>query len=321
MTFAELPRERVPRSRGSLLVVRNPRAHRAPPEVVLSEAARRLQRAGWDIDVRSTTAAGHATELAREAAGAGVDAVLACGGDGTAREVVEGIVHTGTALGVLPAGTANVWAHEAGVPLRLEAALALAVRARRVRVDTGIANGRRFLLMCSAGLDAAVVREVEGGARKRFLGRAAFVAPAVQHALGERGIPARIEVDGAELERSLLLAVAGNSRLYGGVARLTAGASMDDGLLDVCALSSTPGDGLGRRSLRAWQGAWGRLEATAERAVDVDYLRAARLSIEAETPLAVQADGEFIGETPLQLEVDPGSLSVLVAPGANPLFA
>jgi YegS/Rv2252/BmrU family lipid kinase len=307
--------------RGRLLIVRNPRSRRSPAARTLIEAVRRLEVAGWEIELQTTAAAGHATELAREAAMQGLDAVLACGGDGTVREVAEGVAHTSTALGVLPAGTANVWAHEAHIPLRLGAALALATRARRLRVDTGLANGRRFLLMSSTGLDAAAVRDMEGSRAKRVFGRAAYAVAGVRHGLLDRGRQARIEVDGVAIERDALMVVAGNTRVFGAIARLTAQARMNDGLLDVCVLSSTPRDGVRWRAETAWGAMRGLLpEAAVLGAPGVDYLRGARVTIEAETPLPVQADGEFIGETPLHVEVDPASLWVLVAPGANPLF-
>jgi diacylglycerol kinase (ATP) len=285
------------------------------------EAARRLEGAGWQIEVKATSAVGHATELARMAAGQGVDAVLACGGDGTAREVAEGIAHTSTALGVLPAGTANVWAHEAGIPMRLEAALALATRARRVRIDTGLANGHRFLLMCSTGLDAAVVRAMEGGASKRALGRVAYALDGVRRAALTRGVAASIEVDGVRLERDVLMAVAGNTRLFGMVARVTAEARADDGVLDVCVLSGGAGDSPGRRLGIAWSAVRGRLpEIAARGAGGVDYSRGRVVRLTSESPIDVQADGDWIGQTPVQIEVDAASLWVLVAPGANPLF-
>ena len=307
--------------RGSLLIVRNPRSRRAPSEQTLLDAARRLESAGWQIEVRATSAAGHATELARAAALQGVDAVLACGGDGTAREVAEGLAHTSTALGVLPAGTANVWAHEAGIPLRLDAALALATRARRVRIDTGLANGHRFLLMCSAGLDATVVRELEGGGAKRGFGRLAYVLAGVRGAARTRGVPAAIEVDGLRLQRDVLMAVVGNTRLFGVVARVTAHARADDGVFDVCVLSGGAGDSLPRRLSLAWSSLRGRLPEAAERgAGGVDYLRGRVVRVTAESPIDVQADGDWIGQTPVEIEIDPASLWVLVAPGVNPLF-
>ena len=94
----------------TVVVIRNPTARRAPSEDALRrETLEHLVSAGWSVDIQTTEAPGHATVLAARAAAAGVEVVAACGGDGTVHEVVNGIVGTGTALAVLPAGTLDVW--------------------------------------------------------------------------------------------------------------------------------------------------------------------------------------------------------------------
>ena len=298
------------------MIVRNPRARRAPSERELSLAAGPLRDAGWEVELRNSSAPGDATELAAEAALAGADLVVACGGDGTVHEVVNGLAGTNTALGVAPAGTADVWAREAFIPRGVPAALALLPHARRARADLGMVNGRHFLLMCGIGLDAEAVRRVDAWPRaKRRLGRAAYLAVGAAVALGARPVPAAVTVDGETQRRELLLALAGNTRLYGGVVRLTAAALMDDGLLDLCLFHGSGIVHHARLALRALRGGLDR------RAGDgIDYRRAAHIVITPERALPVQADGELVGETPATLSVAPGALTVLVAPRPNPLL-
>ena len=306
---------------GRLLIVRNPGARRAPSEAALEEGAAPLRRAGWEVELRSTETAGHATAIAAEAAAAGVDVVVAAGGDGTVHEVVNGLAGSESALAVVPAGTANVWAKESGTPGNVARALAWIATARRAPIDLGrvAATGapeRCFLLMCSAGFDAEVVRRVgEGTWRKRRLGRAWYMAAGVALGLRARPTAARIAVDGVELERELLFLVAGNTRLYGGLVRLTDAALADDGLLDVCVFS---GRGLWGHMRLLARGLRGGLHRRA--GGDIDYVRGAEVRIDAARPLAVQADGELVGETPATLSVVPRALSVLLAPGPNPLL-
>ena len=130
----------------------------------------------------------------------------------------------------------------------------------------------------------------------------------------------RLSVDGAALERRLLFAVAANTRLYGGFLRLASDARADDGLLDLAAFSgSGPATRL-RLAARALRG--GLRGDLHERAGGgIDYLRGATIEIEPERPLAVQADGEYLGETPLRLSVAPRALDVLIARGPTPLLA
>ena len=100
----------------SLLIVRNPRARRAPSEAALREAAAPLRAKGVAIELRSTSAPGHAREIAAEAARDGVDLLVAAGGDGTIHEAINGLAGSDTALSAIPSGTANVWAREVGIP-------------------------------------------------------------------------------------------------------------------------------------------------------------------------------------------------------------
>ena len=321
---------------GSLLIVRNPRARRAPSEAALRKAAEPLRARGAAIELRSTTAPGHAGEIAAEAARDGVDLLAAAGGDGTIHEVINGLGGSETALTAIPAGTANVWAREAGIPRNARRALAWIEGARRVRIDLGRAeftgpdgtpSERVFLLMCSTGLDAEAVRRIgSGGRSKRWLGPVPYALHGSERLLRAPAAHTRIALEGSEeaaIERSLLFAVAGNTRLYGGVARLTGGARADDGLLDLaafCGGSLASRLTLGARVLvRAFgRGLRGSLAPRA--GGSADYLRGARIRIEPETPLAVQADGEYLGETPLTLSVEPRALDVLVAPRTHALL-
>src|SRR5690606_26707690 len=165
-----------------------------------------------------------------------------CGGDGTIYEVVNGLAHSDTALAVIPTGTANVWAREAFVPRDLTRALKLVALGRRERVDLGVAEGafgrRHFLLMCGIGLDAEVVGRVgTSSSGKRRLGKAWYALLGAGAVARATPVETTFSLDGTSLERPLLQAVAGNTRLYGGVTRLTSNARMDDGLLDLCVFS------------------------------------------------------------------------------------
>ena len=309
---------KTPRLPSSLLVILNPRARRVPDEWELRVAAAPLRDRGWTVDIESTAYRGDATRLARDAASAGMGVVVACGGDGTVREVANGLAGTETALGVIPAGTANVWAKEARLPRHAETAFQLLPRLRAVNVDTGVLNGEHFLLMCSVGFDAATVRDLDASRSKRYFGRYAFAAKGAIEAVTAEPVFVRTTVDGETLERELLMAVAGNTRLYGGVLQLTRRARMDDGLLDLVLFS---GDDLGRKLALTARALRGQLERDASNGVEgVDYLRGAAIRIETESPMPVQADGEYVGETPVELSLARQSLRVLMAPQPNALL-
>jgi diacylglycerol kinase (ATP) len=317
-------------------IIRNPSARRALPERRLREAAEPLRRRGWQIELRSTRGPGEAQSLAREAATAAASAVVAAGGDGTIHEVVNGLAGSGTALGVVACGTANVWAGEAGLPASPERALALVANGWRARLDLGEVEGiedldgtrqlsRYFLLMCGLGLDGTVVRAMHGRrSAKRLLGRAAFAPAIARTAFCAQPLPVRITAGRRELHRELLQAVAGNTRGYGGLLRLTGDARADDGMLDLLVLS-----GAGRRRqaelvARALRGGLHR-----RRAPGVDYLRESTLAITLDTAaraaLEVQADGEHLGAVPpggeLRLRTARGTLVALLPRRASAFLA
>lgn len=286
-------------------------------------AAEPLRDHGWIVDVIATTGPGDATRLAVAAAEEGAATVVACGGDGTVNEVVNGLAGTETALGVVPAGTANVWAHEAGVSADPAEALALLRRGRRVRADLGVVElagrSRRFLLMCSFGMDAEAVRRVhEGGRAKRWFGRTAYAVVGAHTVLRYRSHPVVITVDGETRSGELLLAVAGNTRLYGGVAHLASAARIDDGLLDAVVFrgaSLRDRLGMGLRALR------GELHRRA--GGGIEYRTGRLIEVQSAASLPVQADGEYLGETgggPLCIRAEPAALTVLMAPRAQPLL-
>jgi len=303
----------------TLVILRNPRTRHAPAEQALALAAQPLRSRGWAITIETPTDTMHTVARARAAAARGVDAVAACGGDGTVHAVANGLAGSATALAVLPAGTTNVWAREAGIPRAPAAALALLPTARRLRIDLGRAHldgtERRFLLMCGIGLDAAVVQRVEGSRAKRRIGRGWYAAVGALALARARPADTTIELDTIQRAVPLLQLVAGNTRLYGGMARITGDARANDGLLDVAILAGRARLDAPRLALHAMRGALHR-----RRVRGVEYLRTAQLTVDASPPRPVQLDGEYAGTTPVRLAVDRTALDVLVAPGPRLLF-
>ena len=309
-------------TRRALFVV-NPAARGLPPLRRIREAADWLRARGWEVSLETTAAPGDATDLARRAAARGLSVVVACGGDGTIHEVVNGLAGGEAALAAIPGGTANVWAGDARLPRRPLEAARVIDGGRRRRLDLGLieweANGGRkaqrryFLLMAGVGLDAHIVARVDQR-RKRRLGAAAYILTGALEAFRYRSQPVELVLDGRErLSLRLGWMLAGNTRCYGGVTRITSRALADDGLLDVLIF---PGYDL----LRA--AAYG-LAIVARRhhgAPGVTYRRAAEIAVAGPTPLPVQADGEFLGYTPLSLRVMPGAVHALLPDEPNPLF-
>jgi len=302
------------------LVIHNPSAGKYTDRAALESALDVWRRAGWRVQLVETDAGGDATRIAAHAAHANCDVVFAVGGDGTVNEVLNGLLHTNAALGVLPYGTANVWAKEMGLPLNdLAGAARLQLDAPPMVIDVGEARGtaknaafgpRAFVLWCSVGFDAQITHEIEPQrALKRRLGASMFWLVGLRAAFTFRGRRVKITIDGKTRRRRVLMAVASNAQLYGGLVRLSPDARVDDGELNLVLFLGTGALTTGWHLVRVFLGLH-------HRAPDVEHHIARSISVRGPR-LPVQLDGEPMGTTPVEITIRPKALRVLVPPHAN----
>jgi len=267
-------------------------------------AAAWLKQRGWSIRLAPTERPGHATVLARRAAGEGVGVIVACGGDGTLNEVVNGVVGTEAAVAMLPLGTTNVWSRCTGIPRDVAGAVRLLEEGVRKQVDVGLAGERYFLQMAGMGWDGEVVRRM-GGARKGRWGLAKYALIPVRTGWNLRPLAVDMRVDGEELRQRALMAVWGNTPLYGNMFLLTPQARADDGLLDLCVF---PGEG--RRDLL--RHLFNVLLHRHECSRGVASRRAREVLLRVEGAAPFQVDGEYVGQAPERVAVVPRALTVLL---------
>src|SRR5579863_7926743 len=200
----------------------------------VEEALAILKGAGVEVTAAPTRAASDATDQTKNAIAAGCDTVFACGGDGTVHDVLQGLVGSQAALGIIPLGTANSLAHDLKLPLSPASAarVALTAKPRRIAVGrvtyqdlTGNPSQRFFIVMVGIGVDAHVFYTLDPGVKRR-LGMAAYCAKALRLWLTHKMEKFSVALDGAQssqMEVSQLLAVRiGN---FGGVLRQLAPAA------------------------------------------------------------------------------------------------
>jgi diacylglycerol kinase family enzyme len=257
-----------------------------------------------------TTGPGHAKGLARAAAARGEDCVVAAGGDGTIAEVAAGLATTGsgTVLGILPLGTANVLALELGLPARPEDAAGILLAGRDTWLWPGIARfadgeARLFVQMLGAGFDAQVVRRVEPALKRRF-GRAAYVWQTLRQLPRYRfpGILARL--DGADpLPASALVVSKGH--FYAGPYTLAPGASPLRPGFHVALI----GGGAARATLAAALLPLGLLP----RLPGLALRQASRVDLQG-IDVPAQMDGDFAGMLPVRVEDAVGPLRIRLKP-------
>lgn len=293
--------------RATLLV--NVAARRVGSKFPGERAVRYLRQRGVDARLVCPGSAAAMRAEAARAAERGEDAVFVAGGDGTVRTVASAIAHSNTALAPIALGTVNIWAREAGIPRGVRAALDAHLGGQTARADLGSANGEAFLLMASAGWDAAVARDVPL-ALKRRAGDLAYVVKGLAMLGRLQGSPARWVADGQAFEEDLAVLVASNTRVYGGRVKFAPAARANDGLIDYAALCPSRRGDVVRLGVKL---ALGRLAGD-------PAVRAGRVeALELETPgLPYQLDGDYAGTSPLRVGIEREVLAVRVPAGRLP---
>jgi YegS/Rv2252/BmrU family lipid kinase len=300
------------------LLIVNPAAASGRAGRRFGEIARAVGAALGEVDSRFTEAAGHAVLLAREAAGAGRSLVVAVGGDGTASEVVDGLVGAGYRhlAGFIPAGTGGDLRRSLGIPCRLaDAARALAGDASRVvdvgRVEFTGSDGRpaarHFANVASGGISAVVAAAVNRSS-KRLGARVAYTLASARSLARWRDVRVRWRADGGPWTEQPVTALAVcNGRFFGGGMMIAPEARLDDGWLDVTIWTGFGLLDLASKLPQVYDGRHVRLPNTRT-------LRARTVEVEpaGDAPVLLEVDGEQPGRLPARFTVLPGALRLRV---------
>ncbi len=189
-------------------------------------------------DMRLTKAAGHATELAREAAAENFDVVVAIGGDGTINETARGLAGTKTALAVIPRGSGNGFARELGMPLNFEEAVMRLQRGSIAPCDVGRANGELFLNVAGVGLEAEIAWQFMEHGKTGARGKWPYFKLGAKTVFSYKPPVFDADIDGKKTQLSPLTLVFANGRQYGSNFKIAPRANLGDGLLDMVAVNN-----------------------------------------------------------------------------------
>jgi diacylglycerol kinase (ATP) len=260
-----------------------------------------LARHGLGDELVETATPEEATAQAHEAAVAGYDVVVAAGGDGTIARVGDALLGTDTALGILPLGTIMNIPRMLGIPRELEPAAAIIAGGTIRPIDIGQAPGRAFYEAGSVGMNAAIFREAQ-----RFDdGDWSSILRSIWVAVRYR--PARMEIrlDDRTVRTRALMVTVSNGPFTGAGMTVAPAARLDDGRFDVRVF----------RRFSKWQLirhlvsiAFGRYRY----APQVSTYRSQRIWVSSVHPLPCRADSHDLGVTPIEFEVRPGALRVVV---------
>ncbi|MCM1032594.1 MAG: diacylglycerol kinase family lipid kinase [Odoribacter sp.] len=213
-----------------ITLIINPISGTQSKKGVGERVTRKLRKMGFDVHVEYTTGPGDATNIARRAAARGDYGVLACGGDGTVNEVACGLTGTGTALGILPAGSGNGLARHIGIPVDIDRSLKVIGENYVVDCDYGEVNGHPFFCTFGVGFDAAVSHRFS---LKHQRGLSTYISSAIDEFIKYHPQKYRIISGDTVITERAFLVVVCNASQYGNNAFVAPMASIRDGLLDV----------------------------------------------------------------------------------------
>jgi diacylglycerol kinase (ATP) len=297
------------------LLLYNPAAGPYPMRRFVRGILQPLKSAGWKMEVSETLSSTHATQTAHQAANEKYDAVFAMGGDGTVGQVASGLLHTETALAVLPAGTANVWAQEQGQKLigwfnwrALHENAKMLAHVEPQRIDVGMCNDRPFLMWAGVGLDAETIRKIEPRPRLfKHIAFPHFFATTVWEAAVWHGMDLRVWADGEFVEGHYLVAVATNIRHYaGGMAVISPDALLDDGEMDMWLLS-------GENVVDAFRHFFELVRGSHLTSDQARRLRFRTARVESDAAFSIQVDGDpMLGGHHAEISTQHRALKVLM---------
>ncbi|SHL84856.1 lipid kinase, YegS/Rv2252/BmrU family [Chitinophaga jiangningensis] len=185
----------------------------------------------YSVEITHLAYLGHGKDLAAEAVKNGVHTVVAVGGDGSINEIAQGLVGTDTALAIIPLGSGNGLARALKIPLDVNKALQLIVANKQKTMDVGFANEHLFLSNAGVGFDALVAEEFRHTTKRGLYGYAKLV---IQRFNSYSPEAYTINIDGKQLEEKAFLLTVANGNQFGYEFKLAPGASVFDGMLDIC---------------------------------------------------------------------------------------
>ena len=291
-------------------VIINPASGQNEPILNVLNSVLRPAEIKWDVFI--TNEAGDARKYAQQAVAAGVDAVAVYGGDGTVTEAASGLIGSNMPLAILPGGTGNVMSIELGIPGRLEDSIALlcdATQGSRL-VDMGMVGDRPFLGHVAVGLEADMHQAADRTMKDR-LGFLAYPIAALQALIDRPVSRYTLILDEEKVEMDVLDCMVTNMGSIGVLgATLANNISVSDGLLDVILIRKADVASLGELV--------GSMTGLADPANLLPHWQVRKVSITTDPPQKVTADGEVLGDTPVEISILPGAIRVIVPGSAIP---
>ena len=267
-----------------------------------------IDKEKFDYEIVVTQYAGHASEIASRAKDEGKDIVVAVGGDGTVNEVARAIVHSGTALGIIPCGSGNGLARHLLLPMNVKKAIEVLNECEIRALDYGIINGYPFFCTCGMGFDAFVSQKfAEAGKR----GPITYVENVLREGLKYQPETYILQDENGTIKYKAFLISCANASQYGNNAYIAPQASMSDGLMDVIIMEPFA-------VFEAPQISIDMFNKTLDKSSKIKTFKCRKLHIHRSKPGAIHYDGDpaMTGED-IDVDLVPNGINIVVNPFAD----
>lgn len=216
--------------RTKILFIVNPISGTSDKKHIIELIPKYLAEQRFEWTIRQTEHKGHAAEFADAAVSEGVDVVVAVGGDGTVNEVARRLVHTDTALGIIPCGSGNGLARHLYIPMNPDGALSILSDCHIEQLDYGMIDQEPFFCTCGVGFDAFISDRFAKAGRRGLL---TYIENTLKEGLSYKPDTYEITIDGERQVYKAFLIACANASQYGNNVYIAPNASMSDGLMDV----------------------------------------------------------------------------------------
>ena len=287
-----------------IIFVVNPISGTQGKKAILKCIDERLDRSIYDYSIVKTEYAGHATQIAANAVREKVDVVVAIGGDGTINEIARSLVHTETALGIIPCGSGNGLARHLRIPMEPKAAIDVINRGYELCIDYGKINNILFFCTCGVGFDAFISLKFADSGKRGLL---TYLENTLHESLRYQPETYEIENEEGTVKYKAWLIACGNASQYGNDAYITPQASLTDGLMDVTIME--PFTVLDVPSL-----SFQLFNKTIDQNSRVKTMRAKKIKIHRANDGVMHFDGDpLMAGKELEVEIVPSGLRVIAA--------
>ena len=287
-----------------MIFIVNPISGTQGKKTILKWIDERLDRTLYEYEVVKTEYAGHATEIAANAVKEGIDIVVAIGGDGTINETARSLIHSNTALGIIPCGSGNGLARHLRIPMDPKAAIDILNENNQIQMDYGKINNIPFFCTCGVGFDAFVSLKFADSGKRGLL---TYLENTLHESLTYQPETYEIENEEGTVRHKAFLIACGNASQYGNNAYITPQASLTDGLMDVTILE--PFTVLDVPSL-----SFQLFNKTIDQNSRIKTMRAKKIKIHRNKPGVFHYDGDpIMGNEVLEVEIVPHGLNVITS--------